>query len=102
MRVAVAQIDTTVGDFTGNAEKIRTFGRRAEEAEADLVLFPELAVSGYPPRDLVERPGFVAETERAADRLARAAGEAVWIFGSIVSNRSPSGRRVHNAAIAAR
>ena len=53
LRVAVAQIDTTVGDFEGNAAKILELGRRAESEGAHLVLFPELAVCGYPPRDLV-------------------------------------------------
>src|SRR5712691_12465780 len=77
-------------------------GRRAEKAGADLVLFPELAVCGYPPRDLVERPSFVAETERAAARLVRASGRSVWIFGTLLKNPGKSGRPVFNAAVAAR
>ncbi len=100
--MAVAQIDVTVGDFEGNAAKIVDYGRRAEAAGADLVLFPELAVCGYPPRDLVERAAFVAASERAADRIARAAGKTTWIFGALVANRAASGRRVFNAAVAAR
>jgi NAD+ synthase (glutamine-hydrolysing) len=59
-------------------------------------------VCGYPPRDLVERPAFVAASERAAGRLARAAGSATWIFGALVANPAASGRRVFNAAVAAR
>ena len=102
LRVAVAQIDTTVGDFAGNAEKIVAYGRRAEEAGARLVLFPELTVCGYPPRDLVERPSFVAASERAAERIARASGDAVWIFGTLLHNPASTGRRVYNAAYAAR
>jgi NAD+ synthase (glutamine-hydrolysing) len=102
LRVAVAQIDTTVGDFAGNTEKILAAGRRAEAEGADLVLFPELAVCGYPPRDLVERDAFVAATERAADRIARATGEATWIYGALTPNRARRGRRVFNAAVAAR
>jgi NAD+ synthase (glutamine-hydrolysing) len=102
LRIAVAQIDTTVGDFEGNADKIVAHGRRAEAAQADLVLFPELSVCGYPPRDLVERASFVAATERAADRIARASGEATWVFGALATNRGASGRRVFNAAVAAR
>ncbi len=102
LRVAVAQIDTTVGDFAGNAERIIAFGRRAEESGADLVLFPELAVCGYPPRDLVERASFVSATESAASRVVRAAGEATWVFGTLLANRKSSGRRVFNAAAAAR
>ena len=102
LRVAVAQIDTTVGDFPGNSEKIVAFGRRAESAGADLVLFPELAVSGYPPRDLVERRSFLDEAERATARIARATGSATWLYGAPLRNRARTGRNVFNAAIAAR
>jgi NAD+ synthase (glutamine-hydrolysing) len=102
LRVAVAQIDTTVGDFAGNTEKILQGGRRAEKEGADLVLFPELSVCGYPPRDLVERASFVAATEKANARVARASGRGVWVFGSLLANRAKSGRPVFNAAIAAR
>jgi NAD+ synthase (glutamine-hydrolysing) len=102
LRVAVAQIDTTVGDFPGNVGKILDFGRRAEKAGADLVLFPELAVCGYPPRDFLERASFITATEKAADRVARATGPATWIFGALAANRGSSGRRVFNVAIAAR
>jgi NAD+ synthase (glutamine-hydrolysing) len=102
LSIAVAQLDTTVGDFSGNARKILEAGRRAEKAGTDVVLFPELAVCGYPPRDLVERPSFVAETERAAERLVRASGRSVWIFGTLLRNPVRSGRPVFNAAIAAR
>ena len=102
LRVAVAQIDTTVGDFEGNAAKILELGRRAEGEGAHLVLFPELAVCGYPPRDLVERPAFVAASERTTERLARASRSALWIFGSLWGNRAARGRRVFNTAVAAR
>jgi len=102
LKVAVAQIDTTVGDFAGNSEKILAGGRRAEKDGADLVLFPELAVCGYPPKDLLERRSFLEESERATRRLARASGEAVWLFGSLAKNRARAGRSVFNAAVAAR
>ncbi len=102
LRVAVAQIDTTVGDFEGNAAKILELGRRAESEGAHLVLFPELAVCGYPPRDLVERPAFVTACERTTERLARASRSALWIFGSLWGNRGARGRRVFNTAVAAR
>jgi NAD+ synthase (glutamine-hydrolysing) len=101
LRVAVAQIDTTVGDFEGNAAKILAFGRRAEGEGAQVVLFPELAACGYPPRDLVERPAFVDASEKAAERIARATDTALWIFGSLWGNRGARGRRVFNAAVAA-
>ncbi|HVE66517.1 MAG TPA: NAD+ synthase [Thermoanaerobaculia bacterium] len=102
LRVAVAQIDTTVGDFAGNFEKIVAFGRRAEKEGADLVLFPELAVSGYPPRDLLDRRSFLAEAERTSARIARTTGTATWLYGTPIRNRARSGRAVFNAALAAR
>ena len=102
LRVGVAQIDTTIGDFAANAAKIVAAGRRAEAAHADVVLFPELAVCGYPPRDLLERRAFVAETEAAAARLARQSGSAVWIYGSVARNPAKTGRSVFNVALAAR
>jgi NAD+ synthetase len=102
MKIAVAQIDTTVGDFSGNSRKILDLGRRAEGEGADLVLFPELAVCGYPPRDLVERRAFVTESERAAARIAKASGRALWLYGSVERNTARAGRRVFNAAVAAR
>lgn len=102
LRVAVAQIDTTVGDFAGNSEKIVAFGRRAEKEGSDLVLFPELALSGYPPKDLLERRSFLAEAERASSRIDRETGSAVWLYGVPLRNRAGSGRPVFNAAVAAR
>jgi NAD+ synthase (glutamine-hydrolysing) len=102
LRIAVAQLDTTVGDFTGNAERIIAAGLRAEGAGADLVLFPELSVCGYPPRDLVERPSFLAEAERANRRIVRKTGDAVWLFGTLGRNAARAGRRVFNVAFAAR
>src|SRR6266542_620806 len=102
LRVAVAQIDTTVGDFAGNSEKILAGGWRAEKEGADLLLFPELAVCGYPPKDLLERTSFLKEAERATRRIVRASGEAVWLFGSLARNRARAGRAVFNSAVAAR
>ncbi|MGH9356562.1 MAG: nitrilase-related carbon-nitrogen hydrolase, partial [Terriglobia bacterium] len=59
MKIALAQINTTVGDFDGNAKRILSFAERAHERRADIAVFPELAMCGYPPRDLVERPDFI-------------------------------------------
>ena len=70
MRLALAQINTTVGDLDGNRERI--LGRLAEarDAGADLVLFPELCVTGYPPEDLLLRPAFIREARRSLERIA--------------------------------
>ncbi|HVJ05104.1 MAG TPA: nitrilase-related carbon-nitrogen hydrolase, partial [Candidatus Saccharimonadales bacterium] len=70
MKIALAQINPTVGDFTGNADKLRRFTQDARSHGADLVLFPELSVCGYPPRDLVEVPAFVAHSRQVLEQLA--------------------------------
>jgi NAD+ synthase (glutamine-hydrolysing) len=64
-RLALAQFNPTVGDLAGNAARILSLSRNAREAGADLVLFPEMAVTGYPPEDLLFEPLFLAKTERA-------------------------------------
>src|ERR671937_397801 len=71
MRLALAQINTTVGDLDGNREKILQGLSEARAANADLVLFPELAVTGYPPEDLLLRPGFVRAAAESLRELAR-------------------------------
>jgi NAD+ synthase (glutamine-hydrolysing) len=70
-RIALAQVDTTVGDFVGNALKIRAAADVARGAGARLVLLPELAVCGYPPRDLLDLPEFLARAAAAVEELAR-------------------------------
>ena len=70
MKIALGQINPTVGDFAGNAAKIIEFARTAREGGASLVLFPELSICGYPPRDLVERISFVEHNHKAAERIA--------------------------------
>jgi NAD+ synthase (glutamine-hydrolysing) len=80
MRLALAQIDTVVGDLDGNRDRIAGRLDEAREAGADLVLFPELAVTGYPPEDLLLRPGFVRAARRAVESIAaRTEGMAVLV-----------------------
>ncbi|HEY6585332.1 MAG TPA: NAD+ synthase [Gaiellaceae bacterium] len=80
MRLALAQINTTVGDLDGNRERIVSRIQEAKEANADLVLFPELAVTGYPPEDLLFRPEFLRQARRSLDELAaRATGIAALV-----------------------
>jgi NAD+ synthase (glutamine-hydrolysing) len=82
LRLALAQLDTVVGDLHGNRDKILSSLEVARAAEADLVLFPELAVTGYPPEDLLLRPGFVTAARRALDEIARATGGIVALVGT--------------------
>ena len=70
MRLALAQINTVVGDLDGNVARIVGRMREARDAGADLVLFPELAVTGYPPEDLLFRPEFLRQARRSLDRIA--------------------------------
>jgi NAD+ synthase (glutamine-hydrolysing) len=81
VRLALAQINTTVGDLDGNRERILRGIDEAKAAEAGLVLFPELAVTGYPPEDLLLRPGFVRAAEESLREIARAARGIVALVG---------------------
>jgi NAD+ synthase (glutamine-hydrolysing) len=81
-RIALAQIDTTVGDFAGNAARIRAATEVARDAGAALVVFPELAISGYPPRDFLDLPEFL---ERASLTVAELASPAAWSRGVAVA-----------------
>ena len=82
MRLALAQIDTTVGDLEGNRERILTRLSEAKEAGADVVLFPELAVTAYPPEDLLLRPSFIRAAERSLAQIAREARGIVAFVGT--------------------
>jgi NAD+ synthase/NAD+ synthase (glutamine-hydrolysing) len=98
VKIALGQINPTVGDFSGNAAKIVDFSLRAKSAGAGLILFPELSVCGYPPRDLVERPSFVAHNRHSAERIAvQTAGIAV-ICGLVTPADSDTGKTVMNSA----
>jgi NAD+ synthase (glutamine-hydrolysing) len=81
MRLALAQINTVVGDLDGNAELIRRRLTEAKDQQADLVVFPELAVTGYPPEDLLLRPSFVQAAQAKAEELAREARGIVALIG---------------------
>jgi NAD+ synthase (glutamine-hydrolysing) len=81
MRLALAQINTVVGDLDGNADRIRGRLEEAKQQGADLVLFPELAVTGYPPEDLLLRPSFIRAAQDKAEELARAARGIVALIG---------------------
>lgn len=81
LRVAAAQLDLVVGDLAGNAERVLAAYAEAAAAGCDLVAFPELAVTGYPPEDLLLRPAFVAEARRRLDEIASATGTTAAVVG---------------------
>jgi NAD+ synthase (glutamine-hydrolysing) len=82
MRLALAQINSVVGDVDGNAAKVVEWMERARGENADLVLFPELVVTGYPPEDLLLRPGFVRAARRAVEDIAKAAHGVTAMVGA--------------------
>ncbi len=83
LRVALAQVNLTVGDFDGNAEKILDYAKRAQEQQADIVVFPELAVTGYPPEDLLLKPQFIETNLETLKRIAENIGDIVAIVGFV-------------------
>ena len=97
MKIALAQINPTIGDFDGNVNKILAMAAQAGREGADLAVFPELAVMGYPPRDLVEVESFVEHGLRALDAVRKRAALPV-LTGFVARNRTGSGKRVMNAA----
>jgi NAD+ synthase (glutamine-hydrolysing) len=95
MRVALAQINTTVGDLDGNRDRIVRRIAEARDAGAELVVFPELAITGYPPEDLLLRPAFIRAAAEAADQVARAATDIVALVGAPHAEDG----RVYNACL---
>jgi|CZKR01.1.fsa_nt_gi NAD+ synthase (glutamine-hydrolysing) len=98
VKIALGQINPTVGDFSGNAAKIIDFSRRAQSAGAGMILFPELSVCGYPPRDLVERPSFVARNRETVERIAADTRGIAVICGLVTAAHSDAGKAAMNSA----
>jgi NAD+ synthase (glutamine-hydrolysing) len=95
VRIALGQLNCTVGDLGGNVERMASWTGEATEAGADLICFPELAVTGYPPEDLVLRPEFVRDNLEALDDLARRTEGGCAVLTGFVDR---SERGLHNAA----
>jgi len=98
VKIALGQINPTVGDFSGNSAKIIAFAQRARSAGAGLVLFPELSVCGYPPRDLVERVSFVQHNREAAEHIAAETRGIAVICGLVTPAQAETGKSVLNSA----
>jgi NAD+ synthase (glutamine-hydrolysing) len=98
MKIALAQINPTVGDLAGNEARILAAYRRGAGAGVDLVMFPELAVTGYPPRDLLLKKSFIAGNLAALDRLAAATGSTGLLTGFVGEHKNRPGREVANCA----
>jgi NAD+ synthetase len=101
VKIALAQINPTVGDFTGNIEKIVSVSRRAATLGARLTVFSELAICGYPPADFLEKPSFLARCRAAVDELADATGElpTAVLAGVALPAGADTGKPAVNAAV---
>ena len=101
MKIALAQINPTVGDFSGNLEKIVVASKRAAEQGARLTVFSELAICGYPPADFLEKPSFLARCRTAVDELAAATAElsTAVVAGVALPAENGSGKPAVNAAV---
>lgn len=98
MKIALGQINPTVNDFSGNTAKIVDYSRRAQQAGAHLILFPELSICGYPPRDLVERPVFVTRNREALDQIAEQTRGIAVVCGLVTPAEAGTGKAVLNSA----
>jgi NAD+ synthase (glutamine-hydrolysing) len=100
MRIALGQVNPTVGDLTGNVALCARFAREAAERGVDLIVFPELTLTGYPPRDLVEKRGFIERSEAAVERLAEetASLPLAVIAGYVGRSKVATGKQATNSA----
>ena len=100
MRLALAQINTTIGDYDGNLARIRAAVERARDAGAEICVLPELALCGYPPMDLLERHSFLEQQQRALDELTALATDVAIVTGAVVPAPAGGRRPICNAAVA--
>jgi len=99
MKVAAIQVNTTIGDFQGNREKLKQVYQNAVAAGAELVLGPELALCGYPPRDLLFYRDFTQQCDECERLLAVEIGEVPFIVGNITSREGEEGKPFYNSGI---
>ena len=97
-RLALAQLNTTVGDIDGNTARIIEYVERARECQADLVAFPELAITGYPPEDLLFKTSFLQANEEAMQRVVAVAKDIAVVVGYVEVGDSATGTDIANAA----
>ncbi|MEO6258777.1 MAG: NAD+ synthase [Thermoanaerobaculia bacterium] len=102
MKIYLGQLNPTVGALTANVELIQRAYADGVKAGADVVMVPELAVTGYPPRDLLDRAVFIDATAAATATLVAGTGETALIFGTVTRTESWCGKPLHNSAIVAR
>src|SRR5215218_1841062 len=99
MKIFLGQINTTVGALSSNASLIHNAYEQGVKAGADVVMVPELAVTGYPPLDLLDRDVFISAALETRDALAKATGKTALIFGCITRSEAWCGKPLHNTAV---
>ncbi|MCW5205267.1 NAD+ synthase, partial [Desulfobulbus sp. N2] len=106
MKIALAQINPIIGDFTYNRDRVAERIRQAEQADCDLIIFPELTLCGYPPQDLLERPAFLRAHDQALEELVHSVGEIGVIVGipeqrqgQSQGNYQGKGKPLYNSAL---
>lgn len=100
MRVGLAQINSTLGDFAGNRKKIVDYVQRALDKRCDLVVFPEMTLMGYLPNDLLERPSVVDQQLREFEKLQKELPKGIAVvFGLITKSKAKNGKPYHNSAV---
>ena len=98
INIGLAQINATVGDLEGNARRIVEACRLLEAQGSEIILTPELVLTGYPPQDLLFQSAFVPMSLRSLEEIHKSVGEAAWIVGCVKKNPASSGRPFFNAA----
>lgn len=98
MKIAIAQLNYLIGDFEGNLNKILQYTERARNEKADIVIFGELAICGYPPRDFLEFEDFVNKCKDSIDKLVAASKDIAIVVGCPTVNPDPEGKDLFNSA----
>jgi len=98
MKIAIAQLNYHIGNFAENTKKIINAIQKAKQQKADLIVFAELAICGYPPRDFLEFEDFISLCDNAIYEIAKETKEIAVIIGSVFKNPNKEGKRLYNAA----
>ncbi len=99
MKIALAQINTIIGDFEHNTKKMLQYIKEAEDKGADIIIFPELATTGYPPRDFLEFKDFINKAEESIERLKKASKNIAIVVGTPSKNPVIEGKDLYNSVV---
>ena len=95
LRIALAQINPTVGDLNGNVLKIKSFIKKAQDFDSDIVVFPELSITGYPPEDLLLKSHFIDDNISAALEVSKQTSNIIAIYGFVEKEND----QIYNSAV---